>query len=142
MNPSEFDPNDSFKKYSIKSFCVSDLQLLLETMDSTTRRVVVDLNDHTIIRRENGIPEIYRGLRDFDYTEFYDRALDCNSVKNSEQMRTAIANVLWIRFERKSIPVIVRLLDDKNSHICHTAVSALRKCINADYSNSWEQTSL
>lgn len=139
MSPSEFDPNDSSKKYDIRDFCVSNLQLrLLQTMDSTTRRALVDFNDRTVIWRENGIPEIYRGLRDFDYAEFYKQALDCESVKNSEQMRTAIANVLWIRFERKSVPVIVRLLDDTYSHIRSTAVSALRKCINADYSNSWE----
>jgi len=137
INPSEFDSNDSFKKYGIKSFCVSDLQLrLLETMDSTTRRVVYDMNDGSTLRREDGNPGIYRGLRDFDYTEFYNKALDCDSVKNSKQMRTAIANVLWIRFEKRSVPVIVRLLDDPQ--ISHTAVSALRKCINADFSNSWE----
>lgn len=139
MSPSEFDPNDSLKKYDIKDFSVSSLQLrLLGTMDSTTRRAVVDFNDRTIIRRENGIPEIYRGLRDFDYTEFYKQALECDSVKNNEKMRTAIANVLWIRFERKSVPVIIQLLDDTNPHTRSIAVSALRKCINADYSNSWE----
>ena len=139
MSPTEFDPNESFKKYGIKNFCVSDLQLrLLKTMDESTRRFIVDMNDHTVIGRENDIPGLYRGLRDFDYAEFYNQALDCESVKNSEQMRTAIANVLWIRFERKSVPVIVRLLDETNSHIRSTAVSTLRKCINADYSNSWE----
>jgi|WetSurMetagenome_2_1015567.scaffolds.fasta_scaffold90031_2 hypothetical protein len=139
MSPSEFDPNDSLKKYCIREFCVSNLQLrLLETMDSTTRRAVIDFNDRTIIRRENGIPEIYRGLRDFDYSEFYKQALDCETVKSNQQMRIAIANVLWIRFERRSVPVIIRLLDDTEAQIRNTAVSALRKCINADYSNSWE----
>jgi hypothetical protein len=139
MNPSEFDPNDSLKKYGIKEFCVSNLQLrLLETMDSTTRRGVYDFNDRTIIRRENGIPEIYRGLRNFDYAEFYKQALDCEAVKNNEQMRIAIANVLWIRFERRSVPVMMRLLDDTNAYIRHETVDALRKCINSDFSNSWE----
>ena len=138
-NPSVFDKNDSMKKYEIQNFSVSDLQVrLLETMDSATRRTVYDMNNRTIIRREDGIHEIYRGLREFDYAEFFNQALDCNSVKNSEQMRKAIANILWIRFERKSVPVIVRLLDDRDVYVRQTAVSALRKCINGDYSNSWE----
>jgi len=33
---------------------------------------------------------------------------------------------------------MIRLLDDPTIHIRRTAVSALRKCINSDFSNSWE----
>ena len=66
-------------------------------MDATTRRVVVDLKDGSVIRREANSPYPFRGVRGFDYAEFYRQALDCEVVKNSEQMRTAIANVIWIR---------------------------------------------
>ena len=55
---------------------------------------------------------------------------------NSEQTRRAIANVIWIRCEKASVPEMMRLLDDSNMHIRRTAVSALRKCINSDLSNS------
>lgn len=139
MNPSDFDLNDSLRKYGIRDFCVSSLQLrLLETMDATTRRVVVDLKDGSVIRREIGSPYPFRGIRGFDYAVFYRRALDCEAVKNSEQMRTAIANVLWIRYERASTPEMVKFLDHSSIYIRMAAVSALRKCINSDRSNSWE----
>jgi hypothetical protein len=139
MNPSDFDPNDSLKKYGIRDFCISSLQLrLLETMDATTRRFVVNLKDGSLIRRQDGSPYPFRGVRGFDYAEFYRQALDCEPVKRSEQMRRAIANVIWIRYERASVPEMMRLLDDSHMHIRHTAVSALRKCINSDLSNSWE----
>ncbi len=140
MNPSYFTPNDSLKKYGIRDFCVSSLQLrLLETMDSTTRRVVIDLKDGSVIRREEGSPYPFRGVRSFNYAEFFKQALDCESVKKDTQMRSHIANVIWIRYEKRSVPDMIRLLDDLSMHIRRTAVSALRKCINSDRSNSWER---
>ena len=136
---SDFDPNDSLEKYGIRDFCVSSMQLrLLETMDATTRRFVRDLQDGSLIRREEGSPYPYRGVRGFDYADFYRQALDCEAVRNSEQMRTAIVNVLWIRYERASVPEMIKLLDDSSLYIRMAAVSALRKCINSDRSNSWE----
>jgi len=138
MDPSDFGPNDSLKKYGIRDFCISSLQLrLLETMDATTRRAVVNLKDGSTIWREDKT-DIFRGLREFDYAEFYRQALDCEAAKSSDQMRTAIANVIWIRYERRSVPEMIQLLDDSCMHIRSTAVSALRKCINSDHSNSWE----
>ena len=140
MNPSYFTPNDSLKKYGIRDFCVPSLQLrLLETIDSTTRRVVIDLKDGSVIRREEGSPYIFRGVRGFDYAEFFKQALNCESVKKDTQMRSHIANVIWIRYEKRSVPDMIRLLDDLSMHIRRTAVSALRKCINSDRSNSWER---
>ncbi|MHC4297228.1 MAG: HEAT repeat domain-containing protein [Planctomycetota bacterium] len=139
-NPSDFDRDDSLKKYGTWDFCVSDLQLrLLETMDAATRRAVVDLGDGSVIRRKDGNPGVYRGVRGFDYTEFYRQALDCEAVRKNEQMRSAIANVIWIRYEKRSVPLMIELLDDPAAHIRSTAVSALRKCINSDMSNSWER---
>jgi len=138
-NPSDFDPNDSLEKYGIRDFCLSSFQLtLLETMDAATRRAVVDLKDGSTIWREDKT-DIFRGLRDFDYAEFYRQALDCEVVKNSEPMRRAITNVIWIRYEKGSVPEMIKLLDDPNAHIRSTGVSALRKCINSDSSNSWER---
>jgi len=139
MNPLDFDLNDSLGKYGVRDFCISSLQLrLLETMDATTRRVVVDLKDGSVIRREKGSPYPYRGVRDFDYADFYRQALDCEAVKNNEQMRTAIANVLWRRYEMASVPEMIGFLDNSKIYIRMAAVSALRRCINADHSNSWE----
>ena len=67
MNPSCFDPNDSITKYGIQDFCISNLQLrLLNTMDHTTRRAIVDLGDGSVIRREDGRPGIFRGIPGFD----------------------------------------------------------------------------
>jgi len=139
MNPSDFDLNDSLRKYGIRDFCISSLQLrLLETMDNSTRRVLVDLKDGSVIRREEGSPYPYRGVRDFDYADFYRQALNCEVVKNNEQMRTAIANVLWRRYERASVPEMIGFLDNSKIYIRMAAVSALRRCINSDHSNSWE----
>ncbi len=138
-NPSDLDPSGSLKKYGIRDFCVSSLQLrLLETMDAMTRRVVVDLKNGSVIRREEGSPYPFRGVRDFNYAVFYKQALECEMVMKSDQMRSAIANVLWIRYEKASVPEMIKLLDDSNTHIRGTAVSALRKCIHSDLSNSWE----
>ena len=139
MNPSDFDLNDSLGKYGIRDFCISNLQLrLLETMDAMTRRIVVDIKDGSSIRREAGSPYPYRGVRGFDYADFYRQALDCETVKNNEQMRIAIANVLWIRYEKASVPEIIGFLDDSKIYVRMAAVSALRRCINSDHSNSWE----
>ncbi len=140
VKPSDFDKDDSLKKYGIRDFRVSALQLkLLETMDATTRRAVVDLKNGSVIRREDGGPGIYRGVRGFDYAEFYRQALDCEVVRKNQQMRSAIANVIWIRYEKRSVPEMIKLLDDRSRHIRSTAVSALRKCINSDSSNSWQR---
>jgi hypothetical protein len=140
LNTSDFDPNNSLKKYGIRDFCISSLQLrLLQTMDHTTRRVIVDLKDLSVIRRQKGSPFPFRGVRGFDYAEFFMKALNCEVVKKSEEMRGAIANVIWIRYEKRSVPDMMRLLDDSNMHIRSTAISALRKCINSDRSNSWER---
>lgn len=140
MNPSDFDKNDSLKEYGTWGFCISDLQLrLLETMNSTTRRAVIDLKDGSVIKREDGSPYPYRGVRGFDYADFYRQALDCEAVGKSERMRDAIAAVIWIRYEKVSIPEMMRLLDDPVRHIRSIAVSALRKCVNSDRSNSWER---
>lgn len=139
-NPSVFDSNDSLDKYGVRDFCISNLQLrLLETMDAMTRRVVVDLKDGSVIRREDGSPYPYRGVRGFNYAGFYRQALSCEAVKSSEQMRSAIAHVLWIRYERASAPEMIKFLDDPKLYIRRAAVSALRKCINSDFSNSWER---
>ena len=139
LNPSDFDMNDSLRKYGVRDFCIPSLQnRLLETMDSTTRRSVVDLKDGSRIKRKDGSPYPFRGVRGFDYADFYRQALDCEAVRNSEQMRSAIANVIWIRYERESVPEMIQLLDDSCMHIRRTAVSALRKCVNSDRSNSWE----
>ena len=139
MNPSDFGQNDSLKKCGIRDFCISSLQLrLLETMDAMTRRVIVDLKDGSKIRREEGSPYPYRGVRGFDYAAFYRQALECEVVKNNEHMRSPIANVLWIRCEKESVPEMIQFLDDSNTHMRRSAVSALRKCIHSDLSNSWE----
>jgi hypothetical protein len=140
MNPSVFDPNESLKKYGIKDFCIASLQLgLLETIDSMTRRAVINLKDGSVIRRKDGNPGIYRGARGFDYEDFFRQALSCEVVKKNEKMRSAIANVIWIRYEKRSVPEMIRLLDDSSMYIRQAAVSTLRKCINSDFSNSWER---
>ncbi len=99
MNPSDFDPNDSLKKYGIPDFCIASLQLrLLQTMDSTTRRFLVNLKDQSIIKKASG--SYLRGVPDFDYAEFAKQAAQCRVVKNSKEMRSAIAHILWITDDR------------------------------------------
>jgi len=97
--PSDFDPNDSMKKYGIRDFCISSLQLrLLQTMDQTTRRFLVNLKERSIIKKPSG--SYLRGVPNFDYAQFCRQALECKVVKNSEEMRGAIAHILWITDER------------------------------------------
>jgi hypothetical protein len=99
MNPSDFDPNDSLKKYGIPDFCISSLQLrLLQTMDSTTRRFLVNLKDRSVIKKASG--SYLRGVPDFDYAEFAKQAMQCKVVKDSKEMRSAIAHILWITDDR------------------------------------------
>ncbi len=99
MNPSDFDPNDSLKKYGIPDFCISSLQLrLLQTMDSTTRRFLVNLKDQSVIKKAGG--SYLRGVPDFDYAEFAKQAIQCKAVKDSKEMRSAIAHILWITDDR------------------------------------------
>ena len=99
MNPSDFGPNDSLKKYGIPDFCISSLQLrLLQTMDSTTRRFLVNLKDQSIIKKESG--SYLRGVPDFDYAEFAKQAAQCKVVKDNKEMLSAIAHILWITDDR------------------------------------------
>jgi hypothetical protein len=99
MNPSDFDPNDSLKKYGIPDFCISSLQLrLLETMDSTTRRFMVNLKDQSIIKKPGG--SYLRGVPDFDYADFAKQAMQCKVVNDSKEMRSAISHILWITDDR------------------------------------------
>ena len=143
-DPNEFDMKSSREKYGIRDFSIESLQLrLLETMDSSTRRAVFNLEDGSTIRREDGGRgrEIFRGVRNFDYALYFKEALKCKSVIKNEKMRQAIANVIWIRYEKKSVPEMIQLLDDPFIHIRRIAVSALRKCINSDFSNFGEGNS-
>ena len=99
MNPFDFDPNDSMEKYGIRDFCISSLQLrLLQTMDSTTRRFLVNLKEQSIIKKASG--SYLRGVPDFDYAEFAKQAMQCKVVKDSKEMRSAIAHILWITDDR------------------------------------------
>lgn len=99
MNPSDFDPNDSMEKYGIPDFCISSLQLrLLQTMDSTTRRFLVNLKDQSVIKKPSG--SYLRGVPDFDYSEFAQQAMQCKVVKDNKEMRSAIAHILWITDDR------------------------------------------
>jgi len=99
MNPPVFDANDSMEKYGTRDFCIAALQLrLLQTMDSTTRRFLVNLKDKSVIRKESG--SYLRGVPDFDYQEFAEQAMLCEVVKNSKEMRKAIAHILWITDDR------------------------------------------
>lgn len=99
MNPSDFDPNDSIKKYGIRDFCISSLQLrLLQTMDHTTRRFLVNLKDRSVIKKASG--SYLRGVPNFDYAGFCKQALEYKAVKSSKEMRDAIAHILWITDER------------------------------------------
>ena len=136
-----FDPNDSTKKYGIPDFSISALKLrLLETMDATTRRAVIDLETGSVIRPSDGRGGIYRGIRDFDYARFYRLALDCPAVKSSAEMRSAIANVIWIRCEKNSVPEMVRLLDDSNTYARFVAVGALMKYTGeGPVRSTWEE---
>lgn len=99
MNTSDFDPNDSMEKYGIRDFCISSLQLrLLQTMDSTTRRFLVNLKEQSVIKKPGG--SYLRGVPDFDYAEFAEQAMQCKVVNDSKEMRSAIAHILWITNER------------------------------------------
>ena len=99
MNPSDFDPNDSLRKYGITDFCISSLQLrLLQTMDSTTRRFLINLKEQSVIKKPSG--SYLRGVPDFNYTEFVRQAVQYEVVKNSKEMQSAIAHILWITDDR------------------------------------------
>lgn len=99
MNPSAFDENGSLKKYGVRDFSIPSLQLrLLQTMDSTTRRFIVNLRQQSVVKKAGG--GYLRGVPDFDYAEFARRAMRYQVVKNSKEMRSAIAHILWITDDR------------------------------------------
>ncbi len=141
-DPNDFTPADSKSKYGIRDFCTSDLQRsLLETIDATTRRSIKYLDNGSTIRAFHHQRGIYRGVPGFPYTRFFQQALKTEPVKNDSNMRKSIANVIWIRYEKASVPQMIHLLDDSERHIRGTAVSALKKCINGNFSNAWDRRS-
>ncbi len=141
-DPNDFNPADSKSKYGIRDFCTSGLQRsLLETMDATTRRSIKYLDNGSTIRAFHHQRGIYRGVPGFPYTRFFQQALKTEPVKNDSNMRKSIANVIWIRYEKASVPQMIHLLDDSERHIRGTAVSALKKCINGNFSNAWDRRS-
>ena len=110
---------------------------LLRTLDETTRRSIPDPNTgQTMWKPDHS--DIYRGVPGFDYARFYREVLSLPLVAQDLELRRECANVIWIRFEKSSVPEMIRLLDDPNSSIRQTGVSALRKCIHHDFSNSWD----
>lgn len=141
-DPNDFNPADSKSKYGIHDFCISALQRsLLETMDQTTRRSVKDLGDGLTIRATPPQRGIFRGVPGFPYADLYRWALETDIVKNNKDLRRAIANVIWIRYEKESVPQMIQLLDDPERDIRHTAVSALMKCINDNLNTAWDSRS-
>lgn len=99
MNPSAFDQNDSLKKYGIRDFSIPSLQLrLLQTMDSTTRRFIVNLEEKSVVKKASG--SYLRGVPGFNYAEFAKQAMRYQVVKNSKEMQNAIAHILWITDDR------------------------------------------
>lgn len=99
MNTSDFDQDDSMKKYGIHDFCISSLQLrLLQTMDFTTRRFLVNLKEQSVIKKPSG--SYLRGVPDFNYAEFSKQALQYEVVKNNKEMQSAIAHIMWITDDR------------------------------------------
>ena len=138
-DPNSLGPDDSRAKYGIRDFSVAQMQgRLLETMDTTTRRAIKDLDTGSTVRGPDDHP-LYRGVPGFPYASFFRIALSTEVVAQSEPMRRAIANVIWIRYERASVPEMIRLLDDPESSIRRTGVSALNKCINRNLSNEWDR---
>lgn len=139
-DPNMMTPAESRSKYGIGDFCVTSLQRsLLSTMDETTRRRMKDLKDgSTMMRRPRGI---FRGAPGFAYADFYRWALETDLVKSNKDLRRSIANVIWIRYEKDSVPQMIQMLDDPEQSIRHTAVSALKKCINGNFSNAWDRRS-
>jgi len=70
----------------------------LPTIDSTTRRLLVNFRIQSIIKKSSG--NYLRALPDFDYAEFAKQAMQCKVVKDSNEMRSAIAHVFWITDDR------------------------------------------
>ena len=139
-DPNAFGPAESEAKYGIADFSVSSLQRrLLETLDSTTRRLIKSLDDGSTIPAPGGRVGIYRGVPGFPYARFYRFALATDAVAREAEMRRSIVNVFWIRYERASVPEMIQLLDDNEMRIRQTAVSALNECINANFSNEWSR---
>jgi HEAT repeat protein len=139
-DPNSFGPAASEGKYGIRDFCVLAVQKrLLQTMDATTRRFVKNLDDGSTIRVPGGRPDVYRGVPGFPYAQFYGQALATGAVLRDTEMRTSIVNVIWSRYEKESVPQMIRLLDDADSHIRQVAVSALNRYINRNFSNGWDR---
>lgn len=138
-DPNGFTSVESRSKYGIDDFSVKGLQRsLLSTMDATTRRAIKNLNTGSTIRRSRGI---YRGVFGFPYADFYRWALATDIVKNDKELRHSIANVIWIRYDKESIPQMIQLLNDPEQSIRRMAVSALKKCIHDNFSNAWDRKS-
>jgi len=139
-DPNRFTAAESRAEYGIRDFSVPALQKrLLETMDATTRRALRGLDDGRRIRRIGSHPGPYRGVPGFPYAKFFRMALPLAPVRQDPEMRQAIANVIWIRYEQASLPEMIGLLDDDELAIRRTAVSALNKCVNGKFSNAWDR---
>lgn len=138
-DPNRITSAESRSKYGIDDFCVTGLQRsLLSIMDETTRRAMKDLDDGSTMRRPLGI---FRGVPGFAYADFYRWALETDLAKSNKDLRLSIANVIWIRYEKDSVPQMIQMLDDPEQSIRRTAASALKKCINGNFSNAWDRRS-
>jgi hypothetical protein len=139
-DPNRFTASQSTAEFGVRGFSVPALQRrLLETMDATTRRATRRIEDGTKIERAGIRPDLYRGVPGFPYAEFCRMVLRTDPVRHSAEMREAVANVLWIRYERASVPEMIKLLDDPGLHIRQTAVAALDQCVNGNFSNAWDR---
>ena len=137
VDPAKLSPAESLAQYGSIGFSVQAMQArLLDVMDATTRRLLLDMRERDVIRRQDGKP--YRGIRDFWYPEFCAGALACESVRASGPMRWSLANILWVRSDVASVPEMIALLDDPDILVRSTVVAGLIKTVASPYSNPLE----
>ncbi len=136
-DPTALSPAESTAQYGTVGFSVQAMQArLLDVMDATTRRLLLNMAERDVIRRRDGKP--YRGIRGFWYPEFCAAALACESVRDSAAMRRSLANILWVRADVASVPEMIALLDDPDILVRSAVVAGLIKTIASPYSNPLE----
>ncbi|HEX41294.1 MAG TPA: hypothetical protein ENN81_04450, partial [Phycisphaerales bacterium] len=136
-DPATLSTAESLAQYGAIGFSVQAMQArLLDVMDATTRRLLLDMRQRDVIRRRDGKP--YRGIRDFWYPEFCAAALACESVRAAGPMRRSLANILWVRSDVASVPEMIALLDDADILVRSAVVAGLIKTVASPYSNPLE----
>ena len=118
-DPATFDYGASLSKYGTSVYTISALAGGI--MRAIVSSIKVKDEDDMVTGRPT------RQLPDFDYVAFLDKAMTTRLVQAEPVSRGSVAEALRLLADKRSVPLLMKLLDDANADVRYLAVTALTR---------------